>query len=160
MSSLFDTIFGSTDDSAQKEQLEQNRNAVQLIAKNTERARDDILRIFPQASEAAKLGFQGALDVTAQAAPQQFGAFQGGNVAAQETLLAGLSQAQNAILGLPQDSSGLQTTQLPIDTRFTQQQVPRAAEPTAANPLTPQQVQAIKDSIPSDIGSFGGFRGF
>ena len=70
-----------------------------------EQGRQDVLAAFPKAQEARRQGFQGALDVFGQSIPQQLQAFQGGNVGAQQALLGGLPQQQNAILGLPTDLS-------------------------------------------------------
>lgn len=137
MSSVVKTVFGGTDDSAQQAQIASNAAAQQLIAEQTEAARADILSLFPAAEQAAQQGFQGALDVFGQTIPQQVSAFQGGNVGAQQALLSGLPQIQNAILGRPVDLSGLQAQQLPVDTSFAQQQVPQFQSSAAALQQTP-----------------------
>jgi hypothetical protein len=84
----------------------------QQIAASTAQARNDLFKLFPAAQENAQRGYQGALDVFNQALPQQAGVFQAGNVAAQNQLLAGMPQYQNAILGAPVDYSQFQATQL------------------------------------------------
>ena len=82
--------------------------------------------------QSAQEGFQGALDLMGQTIPQQAALFQGGNVAAQNTLLAGLPQQNNAIMGNPIDLSGLQPTQQAYNTDYTQQRLPeRAAMPAS-----------------------------
>ena len=129
-------LFGGTDDSSQKAQIRQNQQVLALQEKLAKQARGDVLGIFPGVRQSAQEGFQGALDVFGQAVPQQAGLFQGGNVAAQNTLLAGLPQQNNAIMGMPIDLSGLQATELPFNTNFIPQGLPtRAALPagTAAN---------------------------
>ena len=96
-----------------------------------------------QAGQAAQQGFQGALNVFGQALPQQAQAFQGGNVAAQQQLLAGLPQIQNAILGGNVDLSGLQPFQAQQPTfDFAQQQIPQFGGQgvqfgTATQPISP-----------------------
>ena len=124
MADLFDTIFGGTDDSAQKEQILANRGARKEIEEQAGVAKEDVRSIFPVAQESRQQGFQGALDVLGQSVPQQIGAFQQGNVQAQQALLAGLPQIQNAILGNRVDLSGLQPQQVQFDPSFLQQQLP------------------------------------
>jgi hypothetical protein len=88
-------------------------------------ARADVNRIFPQAQATANQGFQGALDVFGQSVPAQFDVFQQGNVAAQQALISGLPQIQNAILGGNVDLSGLQPFQAQnVPTDLFQQRTP------------------------------------
>ncbi len=77
-----------------------------------EQARQDVKGLFSGAREASRAGFQGALDVFGRTVPLQIGTIQQGNVAAQESLLAGLPQIQSALLGGPVDLSGLQARQI------------------------------------------------
>ena len=124
MGSIVDTLFGGVDKSSLKQQKKANEELRKLIGEGAAGARQDVLDIFPSAEGARTAGFQGALDVLGQTIPQQFGTFQAGNVGAQQALLAGLPQFQNAILGLPTDLSGLQPQTIPFDTSFAQQQLP------------------------------------
>ena len=63
--------------------------------------------------------------------PQQARLVQEGNIAAQNTLLAGLPQQNAAILGQKLDLSGLAPTRQSYSTDFMQQQLPeRTAMPT------------------------------
>lgn len=124
MSKITNTLFGGTDDSAQKSQIKANAAAQALIAENAAQARGDILKLIPSADTNRNLGFQAALDVFGQSVPQQLSTFQQGNVGAQQALLAGLPQMRNAILGLPTDLSGLQAQQVQFDPSFASQQLP------------------------------------
>lgn len=125
-------LFGGVDDSSQKAQIAQNRQVLALQEKLAQQARGDVTGIFPGVRQSAQEGFQGALDLMGQTIPQQAALFQGGNVAAQNTLLAGLPQQNNAIMGNPIDLSGLQPTQLYYNTDYTQQRLPeRAAMPAS-----------------------------
>ncbi len=87
-------------------------------------ARNDVNRLFPEARQSADLGFQGALDVFGQSVPSQANVFQQGNVGAQQQILAGLPQMQNAILGGNVDLSGLQPVSLQPNLSFINQQLP------------------------------------
>lgn len=121
---VFTTIFGGRDTSAQELQAAANREATRRIDVGTQQARQDILGLFPQGDIQRNLGFQGALDVFGQTIPAQTAAFQAGNIGAQQNLLTGLPQFQQAILGGPVDLSALQPTTVPAPTGFAQQQLP------------------------------------
>lgn len=111
---------GGTDDSAQKLQLAENRKTLELIERQTQRASRDVSKLFGSAEQNLLAGQQGAADVMGQMAPQQISALQQGNLNAQNQLLAGLPQMQNALLGLPTDLSALQPSTVNVDTSFLQ----------------------------------------
>ena len=111
--------------SAVKAQDKAATSAADQTTQAADRARADINRLFPQAQQAGQQGFQGAIDVFNQGINPQMQAFQGGNVAAQNQILAGLPQIQNALLGNQVDLSGLQAYQAPQqDLSFMDQQLP------------------------------------
>jgi len=96
----------------------------------TNRARDDVNRLFPQAQQSAQLGFQGALDVFGQSLPAQTDVFQQGNLGAQQAILSGLPQIQNALFGNQVDLSQLQPFQVQQpDLSFFNQTLPQFANP-------------------------------
>jgi len=147
------SVFGGSDDSAQKAQTRANKQAAELIAEKAAEARTDVLALFPGFEQNVQAGAQGALDIFGQAVPQQLGAFQAGNVGAQQTLLAGLPQIQNAILGRNVDLSGLQAQQLPVDLGFAQQQLPQFQSATdllgaqqQEQGLTPELLAALQQT--------------
>jgi hypothetical protein len=112
------------------------KRASDQLNRATSKARDDLFELFPAAQQNAQQGYQGALDVFNQTLPQQSGVFQAGNVAAQNQLLAGMPQFQNAILGAPVDYSQFQATQLQQpDMNFANQQL------QSIDPFAPQQPQ-------------------
>ena len=112
--------------------------ASQQLQEATGQARQDLFKLFPAAQQNAQQGFQGALDVFSQALPQQAQTFQDGNVAAQNQLLSGMPQFQNAILGSPVDNSQFQATRLQQPNfNFANQQL-QSFDPFAV----PQQSQA------------------
>ncbi len=79
-----------------------------------QRARAAAIPLFGSAQQNALAGFQGALDIFGQTVPAQSQVFQAGNVGAQQALLAGLPQFQNAILGGNVDLSQLQAQTLDL----------------------------------------------
>lgn len=120
---------------AVKSQDKARESAVTETNKSTAQARQDLFNLFPAAEQRAQQGFQGALDVFGQALPAQAQVFQQGNVAAQQQLLSGLPQFQNAILGGNVDFSQLQPTQLQQpDLSFFQQQLPQQLPQGAGSP--------------------------
>ena len=124
MSIIKDTFFGGAEKKAAKAQQKGIESGIQATKEGTAQARKDIGQLFPQARQDLQQGFQGALDVFGQSLPAQTQAFQQGNVNAQNTLLAGLPQFQNAILGGQLDFSQLQPQSVNVDTGFFQQQLP------------------------------------
>ena len=113
-----------------------SRNAISATGSAATQAREDINRIFPQAQATANLGNQAALDVFGSSVPAQMRAFQQGNVSAQQAVLAGLPQIQNAILGGNVDLSGLQPFRANIpDSSMFQQRIPNFNEQQQAAPF-------------------------
>lgn len=119
------TSSKSSSKAAVSAQKDQNQRSEEFIREQAEAARKDILPLFGAAQQNRQLGAQQALDIFGEALPQQAGLFREGNVRAQQALLAGLPQFQNAILGLPTDTSFLQPRQLSTDFSFAQQQLPQ-----------------------------------
>ena len=99
MSSIVDTLFGGTDKSSLKSQKAANLVSQQFTRDQLAQARGDTTALFPGADINRNLGFQGAFDVLGQTVPQQFSTIQQGNVGAQQALIGGLPQIQNALLG-------------------------------------------------------------
>ena len=117
---------------------------------STSQARADLNRIFPNAQQTGQQGFQGALDVLGQSLPAQTNVFQQGNVGAQQQILQGLPQIQNALFGNPVDLSQLQPFQMQQpDLSFFQQQLPQSINPLG--PPTNQQMGAGFVLPPNDI---------
>lgn len=125
MGKLVKTIFGGTDDSAQEGQIEQNAAARQYIEQMAGQGRADLMNFAPGAEANRNMGYQSALDVYGQTIPQQLDTFQQGNVGAQNMLLAGMPQFQNAIMGAPVDYSMFQPQQIGYDAGYAQQQLPQ-----------------------------------
>ena len=131
-------IGKSSTDKATRAQVDAGDKASQQLAASTAQARNDLFKLFPAAQQNTQQGYQGALDVFKQALPQQAGALQAGNVAAQNQLLAGMPQYQNAILGAPVDYSQFQATQLEQPSfDFANQQL-QYTDPYALPPPTDQ----------------------
>ena len=140
---------------AARAQDKAGRSATQQTKASNIRARDDVNRLFSGANKAAQGGFQDALDVYGQSAPAQAGLFQQGNIGAQNAILSGLPQMQNAILGGNVDLSQLQAFEvnrpdlgfLNQNTGYTRQinenkaLMQQQADELAAR--TPEQQQAI-----------------
>ena len=132
-----------SDDSSQQAQIAANAETLRFIKEIGAKAGEEAKQLFQTAEGNLQTGMQAGLNIFGQAIPQQLSTFQQGNVGAQEQLLAGLPQIQNALLGQQVDLSGLQPKQVQFDPSFFQQQLPqfqgsapalaRADEQTAQN---------------------------
>ena len=126
MSFITDAFFGGAEKEAAKRQTESAERGIEAVQAATAQARRDAIPLFQGGQQNLLAGFQGALDVLGQSAPSQIGAFQQGNVGAQQQLLAGLPAQQAAILGGNIDLSSLQPQQINLgDLSFLQQQLPQ-----------------------------------
>ena len=94
---------------------QQREQSLKFIQDQMNQSRGDLFQLFPQAQQSRNAGLLAGLNLYGQAFPQQLAAFQGGNMNAQQALLAGLPQMNNAILGRPVDMSMLQARQVPVD---------------------------------------------
>lgn len=121
---------------ALKSMEEQKAASQAFIEKQIEKSRGDIFKLFPSVQDSLQQGVQAGLDVTQQAFPVQLAAFQKGNVGAQEQLISGLPQMNNAILGMPIDYSAFQPTRLRnVDTGVSGLTMPNAPQLKTPNEL-------------------------
>jgi hypothetical protein len=174
LSGLTEKIFGGTDNSAQKAQQQSNAASQAFIEEQSRLARGDANYLYPQGDYARNRGINAAMALMGRAMPYQMGAFQNGNVEAQNRLLAGMPQYQNSILGMPVDNQELQPYRMGMpDSSFYRQQLPDFGmaqapqagqswgQPTAAvtgqqpQPGRPQQEQ-VGQLLAMMLG--GGFR--
>ena len=112
MSIIKDTFFGGAEKNAAKATQKGIERGIDVIEKSTKQAREDLFKLFPAAQQNLQQGFQGALDVFGQSLPAQTDVFQQGNVGAQQQLITGLQQQQNALFGNQVDMSQLQPFQV------------------------------------------------
>lgn len=125
-----------------------------ILAQSREQARQDVQRLFPEALKAQTQGFANAQDfLTGQVIPQQLRSFQQGNTQAQETLLAGLPQIKNALLGGNVDFSGLQPKTTAFED-FTGTFKPFVSRETP-KPTTPN-LNPFLDALNGKLGGLGG----
>ena len=127
-------------------QAEQNAKNEAFIREQAAKAREDIIPLFQAAQGNIAAGGQAALDVFSQTIPRQLNQLTAGSFAAQNQLIKGLPQIQNAILGLPTDLSALKPIRLGPDQSFASQQLPDFATGLGGQKepiLSPAQVAAI-----------------
>lgn len=161
MSIITDTFFGGAEKDAAKATQQGIERGILATQAATAQARQDLGELFPQARQDLQGGFQGALDVFKSTVPQQSNIFQQGNIGAQQAILAGLPQMQNAILGNQIDLSGLQPSQqFQPDFGFLNQNImpePVAAQDPIQQQQTPAQVSAGGGNLTLDeiLGAFG-----
>lgn len=143
MSIIKDTFFGGAEKKAAKATQEGIERGITATKKATDKAELQLHKLFPAAQQNLQQGFQGALDVFGQSLPSQVQAFQQGNVGAQQQLLAGLQQQQNALFGNQVDFSQLQPVQAQADVGFAQQQLPQFVDPFSLEAQQAQQASFI-----------------
>lgn len=143
------TSRNSTNKAISAQEQAGEKSSAQIEA-STAKARDDLFKLYPAAQQNMQQGYQGALDVFKQTLPQQANQFQSGNVAAQNQLLAGMPQFQNAILGGPVDYSQFQATQLQQpDFGFTNQTLDFNDPYKQETPPVRPNVNTLLSGIPS-----------
>ncbi len=155
MSIIKDTFFGGAEKQAATAQTKALEQAQTFTREGVAQARGDIQELFPQAQQDLQQGFQGALDVFAQTIPQQTAAFAGGNVAAQQALLAGLPQQQAAILGgqAALQPLNIQPFQFQPDLSFAQQTLPQIQQAQEQEALAAIAAQQEADNTAASMGT-------
>lgn len=165
MTIIKDVFFGGAEKKAAQAQQKGIEAGIDATQQATAQARSDLFKLFPAAQQNIQQGFQGALDVFGQSIPAQTQAFQQGNVGAQQQLLAGLPQIQNALLGGAIDYSQLQPVNVQADLGFAQQQLPQFVDPFNPTPdqvaasMGPQQVSPLS-GLPNLDNFLGSNRAF
>lgn len=148
----------STRNSTNKAIKAQDRASEAAAANTAEAAalaRNDASRLFGGSTLDRQVGAQNALNVFRDVVPQQAQQFQQGNLNAQNTILAGLPQIQNAILGGNLDLSGLQASQqMRPDFEFLNQRVTPSNMAETRDFITQQQVDASNAALNSGLGAF------
>jgi len=108
LSGLTEKVFGGTDNSAQKEQIKANAASKAYTEAMAKQSAAQANYLYSQGDYARNTGINAAMGLMGNNMPTQMGMYQNGNVAAQQQLLAGLPQYQNAILGMPVNNNALQ----------------------------------------------------
>lgn len=151
MSWVSDNVFGGAAKDAAKQQTRALEEAQAITREGIEQARGEIMGLFPTAQQNMLTGASSALDVFNQTAPQQMQLAQQGNVNAQQALLAGLPQMQNALLGNAIDYSGLQAQQQTLpQMNYSMPQFDmgqQAQQPNVSQPQNQVDTQAIMSML-------------
>lgn len=118
------------------------------------RARDDAMKLYSSGMLAGRKASQKVIDFYTSSIPNVIKPMQQGNVLGQKTLYNGMNQANNALLGLPVDTSFAAPQQINADYGFLknvpsvdQGATPAGTDPTVLigenRPLTAQQVAGL-----------------
>ena len=127
---LIKDILGGTDDSAQKYQMRTNQAIKDFAIQQAQIGRNDVARLFPRSDLIRNQMAQQALNVLSGTMPEQLRLRREGNLMAQNSLLAGLPQFENAILGGPVDYSVLRARAPKYDDSLYKHQIrPRLLAP-------------------------------
>ena len=152
--SFIDDLAGGGGGKWQTKRIEaDNAKRRDFIEQMLAQGRQDLTSGYDTARGIRNEGYQGALDVLGQTIPEMFGAFSQGNLGAQQTVLAGLPQFQNAIMGLPIDMSGMPAQDFGYNTDWAQQTAPGSSlagvQPGAGG-------GAVPGGTGGDVGGLGG----
>ncbi len=173
MSWIKDNVLGGASKKAAEEQQKHMYLAQDMLRESVDEARGEVKPLFADAMAQSQGGYQDAVNLLSGSLAPQMGMTQGGNVAAQQTLLAGMPQFQNAILGAPVDYSAFQPSQIDYSqylpqqapqTYYTRQQEAAAQQPAPEIPAGSGQGSQNFQGIAGGggmgapiIGSDGGF---
>lgn len=114
---VVDSITGRSAKKAASQQTAALEESQRITREGVEQARRELKPLFEDATRNLLAGLGGSAALQQQIAPQQMGLLQGGNVAAQQSLISGLPQIQNALLGGQIDYSQLQPYRADIPTQ-------------------------------------------
>jgi len=108
-------VGGIASSKASKRAAEGQEQALAESGAAIGQARGEVKDAFGRAEQLQTQGFQDALGTLFAGPERQIAPFQEGNVQAQNTLIGGLQQQQNALLGnAPVDLSGFQAQRIPF----------------------------------------------
>ena len=144
MGGLFKSIFGGTDKSAQRTQIDANAQDRALFEQLANKSAGAAQSLFGAADTNRNASLQQALSLLGGTIPQQLQAQQQGNVGAQRQLSAGLPQIQAALMGRPVNMASFQPTTFAYKTDFANQTLPQftsSAQALTPSPQTQQQPQ-------------------
>lgn len=140
---LFASNAASKDNKTRKDSLalaqQQRADNQKFIQEQVQKTQGQLFQLFPQIQQNQNAGMLAGLNTYKQGMTQQLNAFNGGNMNAQQTLLAGMPQANNALLGKPVDYS-----------QFQARQVMPTADALSGNYAAPPQFSPI------DVQALGG----
>ena len=82
-----------------------SERAAQVTAESADKARRDVMNLFPSAQQDLLAGYSGAFDLVGQGIPEQQRLVSQGNLQAQQTTGQGFDQVRAALMGLPVDTA-------------------------------------------------------
>ncbi len=147
MGGLIKGIFGGTDKSSQKAQIDANAQDRQLFEKLANESSGSAKSLFGSADTNRNSSLQQVLSLLGGTIPQQLSARQQGNTNAQQQLIGGLPMIQAALMGRPINMSGLQPSRVSYDAGFAKQALPQFQ--SSAQALAPPP----KAEQPSDLST-------
>jgi len=148
-------------DTAQKTSDEQ----LNYMAEQEGKARQDINKFIPAATQSRLAGTQQAMDLLSRSAPMTMDAFQQGNMGAQNILAGSMPQIQNALMGGAVNYDFMQPQRVNVDLQGLLAGVPNVYNPPRQEDQSPPgNVPAPNIGIPdifkgNQFAAGGGYRG-
>lgn len=122
---LFKAIFGGTDRSAQRQQIQDNAANRNLFQSLATQSGDQAKSLYGAADTNRNLSLQQILGMLGGSIPEQISVQQQGNMGAQQQLIGGLPMIQAALMGQPINMAALQPTRINANTSWAQQRLPQ-----------------------------------
>ena len=137
-------ISAKSSKDAAKTAKEGQQQASASVDAAANRARQDIVKILPQAQQSLLVGAQGALDLIAGSIPEQQRQIRAGNIAAQQTRIQGFKGARAAFLGEP------------VRDQIQARDVPFEQQPIETNIAGAPQTTVLEEGLPLTTPTFRG----
>lgn len=137
MGGLVKSIFGGTDRSAQRQQVQTNTQNQALFQRLADQSGQTAREQFGAADTNRNMALSQILQLLGGTIPQQLQAQQQGNLGAQQQLIGGLPMVQAALLGQPVNMGALKPTQINYNTDWARQALPQFQRPQ--QPAAPTQ---------------------
>jgi len=125
MGGLVKSIFGGTDRSAQRQQVQDNTANRNLFQSLSTQGQNQAKSLYGAADANRNMSLQQILSLLGGTIPQQLSAQQQGNMGAQNQLIGGLPMIQDAIMGRSVNMGALRPTQINYNTDFARQSLPQ-----------------------------------
>lgn len=153
MGGLVKSIFGGTDKSAQRAQIDANAQDRALFERLAKDSSASAKSLFNSADANRNMSLQQVLSLLGGTIPQQLSAQQQGNVGAQKQLIGGLPMIQAALMGQPVNLGALRPTRIAYDPSFANQTLPQFQSSAQALAPPPSPEQTPKPEQVPDLSS-------
>lgn len=145
------TLIGAkTSKDAADKQADGVKKSIASTEALSKQAREDAIKLYSSGMIAGRKANQRVIDFYTQSIPNAIKPLQQGNVLGQKALISGMNQANNALMGLPVDTSGLQAQQINADYGFLKN-LPAGQDQTSPSQILGEPQSPIGNVLSSTI---------